>query len=84
MAGEKGKVMQYYKVKAEHDNERRYKFHKGGGLEIDGIYIKNELYTAKELNRYLGGFKVCEAVELPKSGIYFAFGVRFAREDNKQ
>ena len=76
--------MLYYRVKTENNGQRRYKFHKGGGLEIDGIYIKNELYTAKELNRYLGGFKVCEAVELPKSKICFAFGVRFAREDNKQ
>lgn len=70
--------MLYYKVKSENDQKRRYKFHRGGGLEIDGIFIKNELYTARELKKYLGAIKYCERVEIPKSKIYFFFGARFA------
>ena len=70
--------MLYYKVKSEYDNTTRWKFHKGGGLEMDGIYIKNELYTAKELKKYLGYAKIVEPVEIPKSKIYFMFGARFA------
>lgn len=70
--------MLYYKVKPEFDNLSRYKFKKGGGLEIDGIYIANELYTANELKKYLDYSKVVEPVEIPKSKIYFFFGARFA------
>jgi hypothetical protein len=70
--------MTYYRVKPEHDNKTRFKFHKGGGLEIDGIYIKNELYTAKELSKYLGAAAYCEQLEIPKSKVYFFFGARFA------
>lgn len=70
--------MIYYKVKPEYDQKTRFKFHRGGGLEIDGIYIKNELYTAREIKKYLGATSYCECVEIPKSKIYFFFGARFA------
>lgn len=66
--------MKYYKVLPEYDNERRYKFARGGGLEIDSIYIKNELYTQRELLKYLGYSKYVIPVEIPKSKIYFFFG----------
>lgn len=72
--------MKYYRVKDENAGTRRYKYHRGGGLEIDGEYVKNELYTARELKKYIGGFTICEAVEIPKSKIYFFFGARFAME----
>lgn len=72
--------MKYYKVKPEFDNTNRYRFHKGGGLEIDGIYIANELYTANELKKYLDHANKVEPVEIPKSKIYFFFGARFAAE----
>lgn len=70
--------MLYYKVKPEFNNKPRYKFHKGGGLEIDGIFIANELYTIRELNKYLDHAKAVEPVEIPKSKVYFFFGARFA------
>jgi len=70
--------MKYYKVKPEHDNKRRWKFHKGGGLEIDGVMLGNELYTPKEVNKYLGLAACCEVVEIPKSKIYFSFGARYS------
>lgn len=70
--------MKYYRVKPEYDNKTRYKFKRGGGLEIDGIYIKNELYTEKEIKKYLGFARYVDVVEIPKSKIYFFFGARFA------
>jgi hypothetical protein len=70
--------MLYYKVKPEFDNVNRYKFHKGGGLEIAGIFIANELYTKNELKKYLDYANKVEPVEIPKSKIYFFFGARFA------
>ncbi len=73
--------MLYYQVKQEHDNKTRFKFHKGGGLEIDGIYIKNELYTPREIKKYLGGVTYCNTIEIKKSKIYFFFGARFAAEE---
>ena len=70
--------MRYYKVLPEYDNKPRYKFKRGGGLEIDGIYIKNELYTQRELLKYLDYSSYTIPVEVSKSKIYFMFGARFA------
>ena len=72
--------MLYYRVKEENAGNRRYKYHRGGGLEIAGEYVKNELYTKSELKKYIGGFSVCEPVEISKKKIYFFFGARFALE----
>ena len=70
--------MKYYRVKPEADGTRRYKYHRGGGLEIDGEYISGELYTAREIEKYLGAFSgIVEPVEIPKSKIYWFFGARF-------
>lgn len=70
--------MLYYRVKKEYDNKPRYKFHRGGGLKIDGIMIGGELYTAKECKKYSGLISYCEPIEIPKSKIYFFFGARLA------
>lgn len=70
--------MVYYRVKPEYDNARRFTYARGGGLSIDGIYVGNELYTARELEKYCGAFQYVERVEVPKSKIYFFFGARFA------
>ena len=72
--------MKYYKVLPEYDNKPRYRFKRGGGLEIDGIYIKNELYTQRELSKYLGHAAAVIPVYIPKSKVYFFFGARFAVE----
>lgn len=69
--------MLYYRVKPEHDQKTRFAFSRGGGLNIDGIFIKDELYTPKEIKKYLGGCAYCDKVEIPKSKIYFFFGARF-------
>lgn len=70
--------MIYYRVKPEHDNKPLFKFHRGGGLEIVGFMIQNELYTANETKKYCGLISCCERVEIPKNKIYFFFGARFA------
>lgn len=70
--------MIYYKVKPEHDQKTRFKFHRGGGLTPDGIFVKNELYTIREIKKYLGYAAICEKVEIPKNKTYFFFGARFA------
>lgn len=72
--------MKYYKVLPEYDQKIRFKFKRGGGLEIDGIYIKNELYTQRELLKYLDYSSYTVPVTIPKSKIYFCFGARFAME----
>jgi hypothetical protein len=73
-------TMLYYKVKPENDNKRRYKFHRGGGLEIDGIFVGNELYTPKEINKYPGGVLLCDPVNVSKKQVYFFFGARFSNQ----
>jgi hypothetical protein len=72
--------MKYYRVKPENDNRRRFKFHRGGGLEIDGIWIANELYTPKEISKYPGGVLMCEPVEISRKKIYWFFGARFSSD----
>lgn len=72
--------MVYYRVKKEFDQKPLFKFHRGGGLEIVGFAITNELYTQNEIKKYCGLTAFCERVEIPKSKIYFLFGARFADE----
>lgn len=72
--------MKYYKVLPEYDQKTRWKFARGGGLKMDGIYIKNELYTQRELLKYLDYSNYVVPVNIPKSKIYFIFGARFAAE----
>lgn len=69
--------MLYYRVKPENDQKRLYKFHRGGGLEIVGNLIANELYTPVEIKRYFDIIRYCEPVQISKRNIYFSFGARF-------
>jgi hypothetical protein len=73
--------MVYYRVKQENDNRTRFKFHRGGGLEIDGIFIGGELYTPKEIAKYPGGVAMCDPVEVSRKQVYFFFGARFAQSE---
>ena len=78
--------MKYYRVKPEYDNKRLLKFHRGGGLEFDGILVGKELYTVKEwvklCNTHLMGdlLNAVEEVEIKKSRVYWFFGARFEME----
>lgn len=72
--------MIYYRVKKEFDQKPLFKFRRGGGLEIVGFAIADELYTQSEMKTYCGLTAFCERVEIPKSKIYFFFGARFAVE----
>lgn len=61
--------MKYFKVKAKADQHRR----------SDGsIYIANELYTAKEVEKLHINTALCDEVEISKNKTYFFFGARFA------
>ena len=76
--------MTYYRVKPEHDNTQLYRIGKSGHWERQGFLVGNELYTAKELERY--EIMQCrrikpemfEQVEISKRKIYWFFGARFA------
>lgn len=61
--------MKYYKVKPEYDNKRR---------SDNNIYIANELYTEKEVEKYHINKNYCDIVNISKNETYFFFGVRFA------
>jgi hypothetical protein len=69
--------MKYYRVKEKYDNKPLFKFHRGGGLEIMGFVVKNELYTPSEIKKYCGLCAYCELVEIPKNKIDFSSGKRF-------
>ena len=63
--------MTYFKIKKSADQLKR----KDGS-----IYIANELYTTKEKEKYNIPVAYYDVIEMPKSKIYFSFGVRFAME----
>jgi hypothetical protein len=65
--------VKYYRVPEQYDNLRR----------IDGsILVRNELYTAKELEKYRIPKSYLEEVEISRKKIYFFFGARFQRDDD--
>lgn len=67
--------MKYYKVKPEFDQKQR--FSKSG--KSYSIFIANELYTERELEK-IGALHLpyFDIVNIPKQKIYFFFGARFA------
>lgn len=60
--------MKYYKVKKEYDNTRK---------NNKDIYIANELYTQKEVDRERLNTSYMDTVEINKNRTYFLFGARF-------
>lgn len=60
--------MKYYKVKKEYDNTRK---------NNKDIYIANELYTQKEVDRERLNTSYMDTVEINKNRTYFFFGARF-------
>ena len=61
--------MKYYQVLPQYDNYRLPKML---------IYIKDELFTEKEVEKYGVNKKYCKEVEILKNQTYWAFGARFA------
>lgn len=75
--------MIYYQVKPEYDQTRRliWKRHKHAFFD-DGIFISNELYTARELQKYyIAAPGMFNEILVPKNKIYYFFGARFKMED---
>lgn len=77
--------MRYYRVRLELDNERRYKFKKGGGLIFDGVYIGGELFTEAEIRKEYKTHlmknrrdELFDEIDVPKSSVYWVFGARFS------
>ncbi len=73
--------MKYYRVKSEYDNLPRYN---GKKVKFDNIWISNELYTEKEINKLVSSgiyvnMKYFDLVNIPKNKVYFFFGARFEK-----
>ena len=73
--------MIYYKVKKQFDNAPIIQKKAGYVVKID-IWIRDELYTLKELQRMqkrgvIIPWGYFEIVEIPKNKVYCFFGARF-------
>jgi hypothetical protein len=71
--------MVYFRVKPKFDNTPRmvWKRHKRAWFQ-DGCFVKNELYTQRELKPYTVILEdVFEVVRIPKNRVYWFFGARF-------
>ena len=63
--------MTYYRIYPEADNRKR----------CDGsIFVRNELYTKKELERFKVPSSYYRPVEVSKKSTYWFFGARFCKE----
>lgn len=76
--------MTYYRVKQQYDNKRLCVIKRGKSVDCGDILIASELYTVKEwekvVKRHVFGCNPAgcvEAVEIPKSKIFWFFGARF-------
>ena len=65
--------MTYYKVKSQYDQKPQ--FDKRG--KYAGLYIANELYTDKEVEKRNLNRAFLELVEVSKKKVYWFFGARF-------
>lgn len=74
--------MKYYRAKAEDDQRKRYKS-KNGYSEIVGIYIADELVTAKEAKRGNYDPARMQLIETSKNNTHFCFGARFVNDESK-
>lgn len=77
--------MKYYRAKAEDDQRPRYRQAKGraGHVEKIGIYIANELVTAKEAKREGYDPARMQLIETSQRNTYFCFGARFVTDESK-
>jgi len=64
--------MKFYKVKKEADQKRNAKIN---------LYIKDELFTEKEVEKYSLNKNFLEVVEVKKNKTYWFFGARFANAE---
>lgn len=67
--------MLYYKVKPEADNK-----YKNSKIHDWDIYVKNELYTKKEVEKNNLNMNYLEEINVSKKSVYFFFGCRFCNE----
>jgi len=65
--------MKFYKVKKTADNKQ---------LPKRLIYVKDELFTEKEVERWNVNTAYCDIVLVPKNKTYWLFGARFENKTN--
>ena len=65
--------MKLYKVKPQYDGK-----YKNPRVHDDNIYIADELYTFKEIQKQNLNMEYMEEIELPYRNTYWCFGARFA------
>lgn len=77
--------MKYYRARKEDDQRPRYRQIKGhaGHVEKIGIYIANELVTAKEAKRGNYDPARMQLIETSQRNTYFCFGARFVDDESK-
>lgn len=76
--------MKYYRVKEWCDGHEFYKWdnRKYGYVRQTGKYmVANELLTEREFWKYSNHKGHYEIVEIPKSRVYWSFGVRFEKKE---
>lgn len=64
--------MKYYKVKPQYDGKS-----KGSRGYEDGVYIANELYTEREVQRQNLNRTFLEEKEIYPKNVYWFFGARY-------
>ena len=72
--------MKFYRVRPEQDQFPRFKRSKKYVFVPNGMYIRNELFTEKELSKdyFLSTrSKIFEEVEISKMKTFWCFGARF-------
>lgn len=67
--------MLYYRVLPQYDQRC-----KNPRVRNGNIYIGNELYTPREVERQKLNMKYLELVNVSKRSVYFFFGARFSDE----
>ena len=66
--------MIYYRVLPQYDQKNKNK-----GILNGNIYVANELYTLKEVEKQDLNTAYLKKIEVPKNKVYWFFGVRFEK-----
>ena len=65
--------MKFYQVLPQYDQK-----YKNPRVHDDNIYIANELYTPREVERQKLNLKYMREVDVPRTSVYWFFGARFS------
>lgn len=65
--------MKYYQVLPEHDQK-----YKNPKVHDNNIYIANQLFTPREVERQKLNLNYMREVNVPRASVYWFFGARFS------